>query len=92
MKELIEVGGANFLIPAVLSILVFYAIRGLFGLHGRRSQHRKEVLELWDGARSQDDVWLEIVVRHLVGVYLPAHAIRLACGPDRHLSPPCHHG
>jgi hypothetical protein len=78
VKELIEIGGVNFLIPAVLSILVLYAIRGLFGLHGRRSQHRKEVLELWDSARIQDGFWLEMTVKHLTGVYLPAHVIRLA--------------
>jgi hypothetical protein len=57
---------------------VLYAIRGIFGLHGRRSQNRKEFLELWDSSRSQDELWLEIVVRHLFGAYLPARIIRLA--------------
>ncbi len=84
MDKIIEIGGAGFLIPAVLSVLALYAIRGLFGLHGRRSQHRKEFLELWDSARSQDDFWLEVIVRHLVGVYLPTRVIRLALAqPNR---------
>lgn len=84
MKELIEAGGSGFLIPAVLFGLVLYSIRGLFGLHGRRSQHRKEFLELWDASRSQDDLWLEVAVRHLFGTYLPARVIRLALAqPDK---------
>ena len=78
MKEIIAAGGSRLLIPAVLSVLVLYAIRGLSGLHGRRSQNRKEFLELWDSTRSQDDLWLEVVIRHLFGSYLPAHIIRLA--------------
>jgi hypothetical protein len=84
LDKIIEIGGAGFLIPVVLSVLALYAIRGLFGLHGRRSQHRKEFLELWDSARSQDDFWLEVIVKHLVGVYLPTRVIRLALAqPNR---------
>lgn len=84
LDKIIEMGGQGFVLPALLSVLVLYAIRGLFGLHGRRSQHRKEFLELWDSARSQDDFWLEVVVKHLVGVYLPAHVIRIALAqPNR---------
>lgn len=84
MKEILTIGGAGYLIPAVLFVLVLYVTRGLFGLHGRRSQHRKEFLELWDSTRSQDDLWLEVAVRHLCGAYLPAHVIRLALAqPDK---------
>ena len=84
MKELIEIGGIGFVIPAVLSVLVLYIARGLFGMHGRRSQARKEFLELWNDARASDDLWLEVSVRHLVGTYLPAHVVRLAlAGPDK---------
>jgi len=84
MTEILAAGGSAYLIPAVLFILVLYGIRGLFGLHGRRSQHRKDFLELWNAERAQDDLWLEVVVRHLCGTYLPAHVIRLAFKqPDR---------
>lgn len=84
MKELIEIGGIGLVIPAVLSVLVLYIARGLFGLHGRRSQARKEFLELWNDARASDDLWLEVSIRHLVGDYLPAHVVRLAlAGPDK---------
>jgi hypothetical protein len=78
MKELVEAGGAGFLIPAVLFAIVLYAARGLFGLHDQKSKIRREFLELWDRARSQDDLWLEVAVRHWMGAYLPAHVIRLA--------------
>lgn len=84
MKEILAVGGPGYLIPAVLFVVVLYLIRGLFGLHGRRGQHRKEFLELWDKTRSQDDLWLEVAIRHLCGAYLPAHVIRLALAqPDK---------
>jgi hypothetical protein len=78
MKELLAAGGSAFLIPAVLFGLILYATRGLFGLHGRRSQQRKEFLQLWTGAQDKDDLWLEVAIRHLFGTYMPAHVIRLA--------------
>lgn len=84
MREILAVGGSAFLIPVVLFVLLLYVIRGLFGLHGRRSQNRKEFLELWDTSRARDDLWLEVAVRHLFGTYLPAHVIRLALQqPDK---------
>lgn len=84
MKEILAVGGSGLLIPVVLAVLVLYTVRGAFGLHGRRSQHRKEFLELWDVTRIRDDLWLEVAVRHLCGAYLPAHIIRLALEqPDK---------
>lgn len=77
-KDLISAGGPGLLIPIVLFALLFYAIRGLFGLHGRRSQHRREFLEYWDPKRIDDDLWLEVTIRHLYGTHLPAHVIRIA--------------
>ena len=77
-KDLISAGGPGLLIPVVLFALLFYAIRGLFGLHGRRSQHRREFLEHWDVKRIDDDLWLEVTIRHLYGTHLPAHVIRTA--------------
>lgn len=84
LKDIIAVGGAGYLIPAVLFGLALYVARGLFGWHGRRSQQRKEFLDLWDATRSRDDLWLEVAVRHLFGTYLPARVIRLALSrPDK---------
>lgn len=84
MKELVDIGGIGLIIPGVLGIVVLHLARGLFGMHGRRSQSRKEFLELWDEARARDDLWLETIVRHLIGTYLPAHVIRLALTcPDK---------
>jgi len=78
IKDVIAAGGAGFLIPAVLFALLLYAVRGLFGLHGRRSQHRREFLDHWDANRIGDDLWLEVTIRHLYGTHLPAHVIRSA--------------
>lgn len=84
MKELIAAGGTGFIIPAVLFALLLYAARGLFSLHGRRSQHRKDLLDMWSEPRSQDDFWLEVAVRHWLGTYMPAHVIRLGLEqPDK---------
>ena len=80
LKEILELGGASYLIPALLLICFFNVTRALWGLHGRRSQHRKEFLDLWDGAQSKDDLWLEVAIRHLFGTYMPARVIRLALG------------
>ncbi|EGD18123.1 hypothetical protein XGA_3286, partial [Xanthomonas hortorum ATCC 19865] len=41
-KDMIAAGGPGLLIPIVLFALIIYATRGLFDLHGRRSQHRRE--------------------------------------------------
>lgn len=84
LKDLVDVGGSGLFVPAVLSIVVLYGARALFSLHGRRGQHRREFLELWDSNRIKDDFWLEISIRHLFGAYLPAHVIRIALSqPDR---------
>lgn len=84
MTELIAAGGPAFIVPTVLFILLLFGTRGLFSLHGRRSQQRKELLELWSDNRSKDDFWLELAVRHWLGTYLPAHVIRLAMKqPDK---------
>ena len=77
-KDMIAAGGPGLLIPIVLFALIIYATRGLFDLHGRRSQHRREFLEHWDPKRADDDLWLEVTVRHLYGQLLPAHVIRTA--------------
>lgn len=78
LKDVIDAGGPGLLIPAILFALVLYVVRGLFGLHGRRSQHRREFIEHWNPERVDDDLWLEVAIRQLYGVYLPAHVIRTA--------------
>jgi len=77
-NDVIAVGGPGLLIPVVLFALLVYAAKGLFGLHGRRSLHRREFLEQWDPKRIDDDLWLEVSIRHLYGTLLPAHVIRTA--------------
>lgn len=77
-NDLISAGGPGLLIPVVLFALLLYVIRGLFGLHGRRSQRRREFLEHWDPKRIDDDLWLEVTICHLYGTHLPAHVIRTA--------------
>lgn len=83
LEEVIKAGGGSFLIFGVVVALGFYAVRGVFGLHGRRGQHRKEFLELWSDGRKRDALWLQMAVRHVFGSYLPTPVIRLALScPD----------
>lgn len=83
LEEVIKAGGGSFLIFGVVVALGFYAVRGVFGLHGRRGQHRKEFLELWSDGRDRDALWLQMAVRHVFGAYLPTPVIRLALArPD----------
>lgn len=78
LKDIIEANASELLIPVAIFSLAIYATRGLFGLHGRRNQQRREFLEHWDPSRTQDNLWLEVTVRHLYGANLPAHVIRMA--------------
>ncbi|HJS35730.1 MAG TPA: hypothetical protein VJ766_09575 [Pseudoxanthomonas sp.] len=78
LEELIKAGGASYLIFGVMFALAFYAIRGLFGLQTRWGQHRREFLELWSDGRPRDALWMQVAVRHLYGVRLPAPVIQLA--------------
>jgi hypothetical protein len=83
LQEIVKTGGGSFLIFGVVFALGFYAVRGVFGLHGRRGQHRKEFLELWSDGRERDALWLQVAVRHVFGAYLPTPVIRLALArPD----------
>lgn len=67
----------------VLSFLIPCVTRHFFALHGRRGQHRGEVIELWDLTRAAKDLWLEVAVRHQFGIYLsaPSFASRSSTPP-----------
>ena len=83
IEQLLSVGGQQLLLPVLVALAGLYAARGLFGLHGRMGQRRRDFIELWSSERAQDDLWLQVVVRHLFGCYLPAPVIRKVMGwPD----------
>ena len=83
IEQLLSAGGQQLLLPVLIALGGLYAARGLFGLHGRMGQRRRDFIELWSSERAQDDLWLQVVVRHLFGCYLPAPVIRKVMGwPD----------
>ena len=83
LQEIIKTGGGSFLIFAVRFLIGLYAVRGVFGQHGRRGQHRKEFLEMWADGRTRDALWMQTAVRHVFGAWLPTPVIRLALArPD----------
>lgn len=76
IAQLLEIGGRQWLVPVTIALGGLYVARGLLGLHTRASHRRKEFLELWNIERARDDLWLQVVTRHLIGCYLPAPIIR----------------
>ena len=83
IEQLLNVGGQQLLLPVLIALGGLYAARGLFGLHSRMGQRRRDFIELWSPERAEDDLWLQVVVRHLFGCYLPAPVIRKVMGwPD----------
>ena len=70
--------GGPFLIPLALLGVVAWSVKHLFDLAASRRQHRRDFMDAWDLAKCDDDMRLEIVVRHLIGEYIPAPVIRAA--------------
>jgi hypothetical protein len=71
------------LIPLGVAIMILYGVKGLYALRGSYALRRKDFIEHWDKGRINDNVWLEMVVRQVVGKYLPADVIRsLILKPD----------
>lgn len=75
IQEILKATGGALLVPLAVLLAAMTLAKGLFSLHRSRSQSRKEFLELWH-RDNPDDLWLEVAVRHLVDVYLPASLIR----------------
>lgn len=82
MDAVLSAMGNWAILPAVLLALAGYLISLLIGLHGTKSQARTKFLELWPTAVKQDDMVLEVTVRHGFGTYIPASVIRSACRLD----------
>jgi hypothetical protein len=76
IEELLKAGGPNFLVPILVVVVGTALIKGLFGVHRSKSADRKDFLDFWSRRELQDDMWLEVAVRHLFGAYLPASLIR----------------
>jgi hypothetical protein len=80
IERLLDITQNRILVPVLLVMGLAWAIKALFDLHQWRGQNRMEFLDSWEGGDKGDDVWLEVVVRHLIGNYLPASIIRTLLG------------
>lgn len=76
IDKLVELGGAWIIIPLAFSVVLGFAAKTLLGWHQLRGQNRKEFLDFWQGGNREDDILLEVAVRHLTGTYIPANVIR----------------
>lgn len=82
IDDVVSAMGNWAVLPAALLALAGYLVSLLVGLHGTKSQLRMKFLELWPTALKQDDMSLEVTVRHGFGTYLPASVIKRACRLD----------
>jgi hypothetical protein len=76
LDRVLEISGQGAFVPILLLIGVGWMIPGIFAFARSRSSNRRDFLELWKGNPAPDDLWLETMVRHLFGEWLPADVIR----------------
>ena len=76
IDRLLDISQNRLLIPILLVMGLAWGIKALFSLHQWHGRNRKEFLDCWQSGDKSDDVWLEVVVRHLTGPYLPAPVSR----------------
>jgi hypothetical protein len=79
-EEILKANGGRLLIPAVIAVVFVAIVKALFELRRSKLGERRDFLEIWAQQRLQDDLWLEVTIRHLAGSYLPAPVIRRLLG------------
>lgn len=77
IRELIEAGGPGALVPVVFAAGVMYLANWLLGLEHRRSERRRQFLELWPKRLENDELWSQVALRHLTGEYLPQSLVNV---------------
>jgi hypothetical protein len=82
LEKLLGMVDGRLFFPLVVLAGLTALAKALFGLRRSTSQDRRDFLDLWS-RQSSDDLWLEVMVRHQFGAYLPASLIRrLQLGPQ----------
>lgn len=76
IDRLLDLSQNQLLVPVLLILGVAWLVKAMFGLQQWRGQNRREFLQNWIQADTRDDIWLEVMFRHLTGHYLPAPIIR----------------
>lgn len=79
-EEILKASGGKLLIPVVIAVVFAAIVKALFEVRRSKLGERKDFLEIWAQQRLQDDLWLEVTIRHLIGSYLPALVIRKLLG------------
>jgi hypothetical protein len=79
-EEILKASGGRLLIPVVIAMVFAAIVKALFEVRRSKLGERRDFLEIWTQQRLQDDLWLEVTIRHLAGSYLPAPVIRRLLG------------
>jgi hypothetical protein len=62
IRELIEAGGPGALIPVAFAAGAMYLANWLLGLEHRRSERRRQFLELWPKRAESDELWSQVAL------------------------------
>lgn len=84
VKEILAAGGQGTLIPIAFAGAVMTIVKWFQGLEHRRSERRRQFLELWPQRKEGDALWSQVALCHLTGEYLPQVIVDIALAqPDK---------
>jgi hypothetical protein len=72
IEKLLEISNGRLLILLLFALVGAVLVKGIFNLHRTKIADRRSFLDLWMRNEGRDDTWLEVSVRHLYDIYLPA--------------------
>lgn len=83
ITRLLDLNDGKLLMPIIICLLVAVAMKALASLGHSHGAARKEFLELFQGERVSDELWLSVAIRHQFGAYLPVPVIQKLLNVDQ---------
>lgn len=74
--KLLDVADRSAVVPLLVSVILIFTAKSLYGLHRSSNSDRKDFLEIFESSKLNDNLWLTVAVRNLYGNYLPVPIIR----------------
>ena len=76
LDQYLNLLGKAYLVPITFIAIGAWGVKFITGLQESKRRDRKEFLEHWRNHNEMSDLEMEVTVRHLFGIYLPANLIR----------------